>query len=226
MYKILSVGGSIIIPKTGFDVDFLKKFRKLILDQVKKGDKFILIIGGGGTARAYQDALRGVTKTSNDSLDWLGIHATRFNAEMVRLMFADHTYKEVVTSPNAKIQTTKKIIICGGEKPGQSTDTVAVKLAKNFGAKQVFNLSNIDYAYDKDPNKYKNAKKIEQMPWTEFRKIVGNKWTPGFSAPFDPIASQVAQKLGLEVAILNGKNLKNLRAALSGKKYQGSIIHP
>ena len=25
-YKILSVGGSIIIPKTGFDIEFLKKF--------------------------------------------------------------------------------------------------------------------------------------------------------------------------------------------------------
>jgi uridylate kinase len=31
-----------------------------------------------------------------------------------------------------------------------STDFDAVMLAKNFGAKKVINLSNIDYAYDKD----------------------------------------------------------------------------
>ena len=45
-YKILSVGGSIIIPKTGFDISFLKKFRNLILTEIKKGNKFILVIGG------------------------------------------------------------------------------------------------------------------------------------------------------------------------------------
>jgi uridylate kinase len=37
--KILSIGGSILIPKTGFNIDFLKKFRKLIIDEVKKGQK-------------------------------------------------------------------------------------------------------------------------------------------------------------------------------------------
>ncbi|MCB9798971.1 UMP kinase [Candidatus Nomurabacteria bacterium] len=226
MYKILSVGGSIIIPKTGFDVSFLKKFRKLILDQVKNGDKFILIVGGGGTARQYQDALRGVHKISDSDLDWIGIYATRFNAEMVRLMFAQYAYKEVVCDPNTKLKTNKKIIVCAGEKPGQSTDTVAVKLAKNFGSRQVFNLSNIDYAYDKDPAKFKNARRIEQMPWSDFRKIVGSKWTPGFSAPFDPIASAAAQKMGLEVAIINGTNLPNLKRALGQKSFKGSLIHP
>ena len=52
--KILSVGGSIIIPKTGFDIDFLKKFRRMILNRVKKGEKFILVIGGGATCRVFK----------------------------------------------------------------------------------------------------------------------------------------------------------------------------
>jgi uridylate kinase len=73
-YKILSVGGSIIIPKTGFDIKFLKKFRAMILARVKKGEKFVLVIGGGATCRVYQDALKKTTKISNVDLDWLGIY--------------------------------------------------------------------------------------------------------------------------------------------------------
>ncbi|PIR03939.1 MAG: UMP kinase [Candidatus Magasanikbacteria bacterium CG11_big_fil_rev_8_21_14_0_20_39_34] len=224
MYKILSVGGSIIIPKTGFDITFLKKFRKLILDQTQQGDKFILIVGGGATCRQYQQALHAVSKQNNDVLDWLGIYSTWFNAEFVRMMFGKDAYEKVIKNPKEIIKTKKKIIICGGERPGQSTDAVAVKLAQNFQAKEIFNLSNIEYAFDKDPNKYKNAKKIENISWKDFRKIVGNTWSPGFSAPFDPTASKLAEKLHLRVSIVQGTNLPNLGKALRGQKYKGTVI--
>lgn len=222
--KIVSVGGSIIIPKTGFNILFLKKFRKLILDRVKKGDKFILVIGGGGTARQYQDAARGVINMNNEDLDWVGIHTTIFNAQFVRMLFKDYAYKNVVTNPTKKVKTNKPIIIASGWKPGCSTDKDAVLLAKTYGAKEVINLSNIEYVYDKDPNKYKNAKKIVETDWKSFRKIVGNKWDPGLSAPFDPIASREAEKLGLKVSILQGTNLKEVNRVLKGNKFKGTVI--
>lgn len=224
--KIISVGGSIIIPKTGFDVKFLKKFRELILSHVKKGTKFVLVVGGGGTCRQYQDALRKTVKVDDKNLDWLGIYSTWFNAEFVRLMFGEFAHKEVVKDPTKKIKTNKSIIIAGGWKPGWSTDMDAVLLAKNFGASEVINLSNIDYVYDKDPNKFKLAKKITNSDWESFRKnVVGNKWDPGKSAPFDPIASKEAQKLGLKVAILKGTNLKEVDRAIKGESFKGTLIY-
>ncbi len=72
--KIISVGGSIIIPKTGFDIPFLKKFRQLILRQIKKGERFILVIGGGAICRKYQDAAKQIVSLSDTDLDWIGIH--------------------------------------------------------------------------------------------------------------------------------------------------------
>ena len=45
-YRVISIGGSIIIPPEGFNIEFLKKFRELILNRVKKGEKFILVVGG------------------------------------------------------------------------------------------------------------------------------------------------------------------------------------
>jgi uridylate kinase len=224
--KIISVGGSIIIPSTGFDTKFLKKFRDLILSHVKKGTKFVLVIGGGGTCRQYQDALSKTVKIDDKNLDWLGIYSTWLNADFVRLMFGEFAHKEVIKDPTKKIKTNKSIIIAGGWKPGWSTDMDAVLLAKNFGASEVINLSNIDYVYDKDPNKFKLAKKITKSDWKSFRKnVVGNKWNPGKNAPFDPIASKEAQKLGLTVAILKGTNLKEVDRAVTGGDFKGTLIY-
>lgn len=225
MYKILSVGGSIIIPKTGFDIVFLKKFRSLILSEVKKGNKFILVIGGGATCRDYQQALTKVVKTSDIDLDWLGIYTTWFNAEFVKMLFTGYVHDEVIKNPTQKIKTNKSIIIAGGWKPGCSTDKDAVLLAQNFGAKEMINLSNIEYVFDKDPNKFPNAKKIEKINWPDFRKnVVGYKWIPGKNAPFDPMASALAEKLKLKVSILQGTNLVEVKKAIQGKKFKGTVI--
>ncbi|OGH91447.1 MAG: hypothetical protein A2507_00445, partial [Candidatus Magasanikbacteria bacterium RIFOXYD12_FULL_33_17] len=167
--KIISVGGSIIIPKTGFDINFLKKFRQMILDEVKKGQKFILIIGGGSTARVYQDALKETVKLKDVDLDWMGIGATIINANFVRLMFGEFAYKEVVTNPTKKIKSKQAIIVAAGYKPGCSTDYDAVLFAKTYGAKEMLNLSNIEYVYDKDPKKFPDAKIIENIDWKTFR---------------------------------------------------------
>lgn len=226
-YKIISVGGSIIIPKTGFDIKFLKKFRALILSCVKKSEKFVLVIGGGATCRYYQQALKSVAKVSDVDLDWLGIYSTWFNAEFVRLMFGKQAHPEVIKNPIKKniAYRLSPIIIASGWKPGCSTDKDAVLLAKNFGAKELINLSNIEYVYDKDPKKFKNAQKIEKINWKEFRKnIVGYKWVPGKNVPFDPMASALAEKLGLTVSILKGTDLGEVEKALKGERFRGTTI--
>ncbi|MFA7314486.1 MAG: UMP kinase [Candidatus Magasanikbacteria bacterium] len=223
--KIISVGGSIIIPKTGFDIGFLKKFRQMILTEVKNGQKFVLIIGGGSTTRVYQKALGEIVKLKNEDLDWMGISGTILNANFVRLMFGELAYKEVVTNPTKKVKTDKAIIVAAGYKPGCSTDYDAVLLAKAYGAKEIINLSNIPYVYDKDPSKFADAKKIENIDWKTFRKeIVGFTWIPGKNVPFDPIASKGAEKLKLKVNILQGTNLIEVKKVFGGKKFKGTVV--
>ncbi len=221
---IISLGGSIIIPKTGFNPVFLKRFRTMMLNEVKNGKKFVLIVGGGDTARRYQYALRKTVKPTNKDLDWMGIATTKVNAEFVRLFLQNVAYKEVVSDPKKKIKTSKPIIIASGFKPGCSTDLRAVQYAKMYNATDVMNLSNIAYVYDKDPAKYKNAKKITKISWKDFRKIVGSSWNPGSNVPFDPIASKEAQTLGLRVSMLKGTDLKEVKKAMIGEKFRGTII--
>jgi uridylate kinase len=225
-YTIISVGGS-IIPKEGFDIVFLQKFRELILKHVKDGMRFVLIAGGGTTARTYQEAARSIRHMTHTELDWLGIAGTILNARFLQTVFGDAAASDIVVNPTKKVSTRKSIIIASGWKPGCSTDMDAVLLAKQFKAADMINLSNIEQVYDADPRVDKNAKAIESIDWKTFRKdIVGDTWEPGKNVPFDPIASKLAQKLKLTVSMVKGTDLAQVENALLGRPFFGTVIHP
>lgn len=221
---IISLGGSLIVPEGGIDWRFLKKFRELILKQLKKGKRFYIIAGGGRTCRDYNEAASKVIKVSDNDLDWLGIHSSRLNAHLLRTIFYDVAFKEVIKNPTIHFTTNKKVLIGGGWKPGWSTDYVATMVAQEYEVPTVINLSNIECVYDRDPNKFSDAKKIKNINWKDFRKIVGNKWIPGLNMPFDPIASKKADILNLRVVIMNGKKLANLKNLLDNNKTTGTVI--
>src|SRR3989344_7610960 len=220
---IISLGGSLIVPDS-IDVEFLKNFKKLILFHVALGKKFVIITGGGKTCRKYNDAFREISKPSLEDLDWLGIYSTRFNAEFVRMIFDEYANKEIILNPSSPVYFTKSIIIGAGWQPGSSTDLDAVLIAKTVGAKKIINLSNIDYVYDKDPKKNPDAKKIEKISWTDYRKLIPAEWDPGLSSPFDPVAAKEAESIGLEVAIMNGTKLEEFSHYLDGKSFVGTVI--
>jgi len=220
---VLSLGGSIMVPDE-VNVRFLKRFKKLIIQRIKEGQRFVIVVGGGKLARNYQGAADKISKLTSDDLDWLGIHATRLNAHLLRTIFRDYAYPVINKNPNNIIDFKEDILIASGWRPGCSTDYDAVLLAKGYGAKTIINMSNIDYVYDMDPRKSSKAKPLPKLNWKDFRKIVGNKWDPGSNAPFDPIASQQAEKLGLKVIILNGTNLTNFSNCLNDKGFKGTVI--
>lgn len=222
---VLSVGGSLVVPKSGIDTTFLQDFKKLIVKHAKLGKRFVIVVGGGTTARNYQEAARKVGKLTLDDIDWLGIHATRLNGHLMRTVLRDIAHPIMVKDPTRPIKKwTEPVLVAAGWKPGWSTDYVATRLAKKVGANAIANLSNIDHVYTKDPNKYRDAKKIEQISWADFRKMVGDVWDPGMNVPFDPIASKLAEQQKMQVMIVNGKNIKNLDRFLSGKPFEGTKI--
>lgn len=221
---VISIGGSIVVPKTGIDVPYLERFRALIQREIKRGQRFIIVVGGGHTAREYQRAASAIVRLASEDVDWLGIHATRLNGHLLRALFRDVAIHYVVKDPTRPLVWKQPVLIAAGWKPGWSTDYIAVRLAKKYAARHIINLTNIDAVYDKDPSKFDDAEPYDHISWKEFRKIVGNTWSPGANAPFDPIASKLAERLGLSVAIIQGKHLKNLQAIIDGKKFMGTII--
>ncbi|HCI05146.1 MAG: Aspartate/glutamate/uridylate kinase [Parcubacteria group bacterium GW2011_GWC1_45_9] len=224
---IISLGGSLIVPNGEIDVLFLRQFNLFIRKQLSdKNRQFFIVVGGGTLARHYRDAGRKILKheLTKDDLDWLGIHATRLNAHLIRTIFRDKAHPFIIKHYEIIRKVKEPIVVASGWKPGWSTDYCAVLLAQDYGAKNVINLSVIDRAYTKDPKKNRRAKPIDRISWKNFRKIVGNQWRPGMNAPFDPIASKLAEKLKLRVTILNGRNFDNLKKFLNKEKFVGTVI--
>ena len=228
MIKVLSVGGSIVVPEFP-DTEFLKSFVSLAKKWFSQDSerKLILVVGGGGPARIYQNAYReinGSDNYDNYQADWIGITATRLNAQLLKASFADLCVQDVVYDPTAVKEFKGRVLVAAGWKPGFSTDTDAVYLAETFGAKTVVNLSNIEKVYTDDPRKNPDAKPLDSISWKDFRKMVGDEWVPGKNCPFDPIASAKAEKNGIQVICAGGKNIDNIEKILNDQDFFGTTI--
>nr|QQK86830.1 uridylate kinase [Treponema sp.] len=230
MVTVLSVGGSIVAPDKP-DFDFLDKFSKTIRNWLSQDSsrKIIMVIGGGVPARDYQNAYRTVcdlrkASAKNDEADWIGIMATRLNAQLVKAVFEDLCPNPVVYDPTTVDMFGGQILVAAGWKPGFSTDNDAVVLAERLSGNLVVNLSNIAKVYTDDPKKNPEARPIDSISWEDFIKIVGTEWVPGKNTPFDPIASQRAQKAGIKVICAAGKDIENLENILNGKDFKGTVI--
>ena len=223
-YIVVSVGGSLIVPEA-IDTSFLQNFRTCILDHVRRGFSFFIITGGGATARGYQVAASEVRgDLDRDDLDWIGIHSTRLNAHLMRALFKEEAQERIVKNPTRSLHGRSPIIIGAGWRPGWSTDYIAVMAAKQLGAKKLVNLSNIDYVYTKNPKEFPDAEKLENVDWATFRTLIPDRWDPGLSSPFDPVAAKEAQTLKLEVAVMNGNNLSAFENYLAGQPFIGTTI--
>src|SRR3989344_3869453 len=213
---VLSLGGSLVVPNGGIDTQFLNAFNKFIRNQISsKKRRFFITVGGGAIMREYRDGAKEVHgQVTNTDLDWLRIHATRLNAQLIRAIFRDIADARVIKHYEIILKIEAPVAIAAGWKPGWSTDYCAVTLCQDYGVKEVINMTNIDQVFDKDPRKHPDAKPITKFSWKDYRTMVGDTWTPGMNLPFDPIASKLAAELGVTVKILNGKNLENLGLAL------------
>src|SRR3990167_3303376 len=225
---VISIGGSLLVTEDGVNVHFLKQLNAFMRKYIKRGKRFFLVAGGGITARRYRDAGKSVIGDLSDKdLDWLGIHATRLNAHLMRTIFEDIAHPRIIENYDKKLKNWKEPIVIGaGWLPGWSTDYDAVILARDYGANLIINLSNIYHVYDKDPNKYKDAIAIEKLTWEELEKFIGTKWEPGINAPFDPIAAQLAKQLQLTVIVTHGGDFKNLSNIIEGDSFKGTVILP
>jgi uridylate kinase len=149
------------------------------------------------------------------------------NAHLLRTIFRDIAHPRITENYDFKILNLKEPVVIGaGWKPGWSTDYCAVMFAKNYQANLVVNLSNIYWVYDKDPAKFKDAKKIEKTTWDYYETLVGNKWVPGLSSPIDPIAAALSKKLKLTVVTTKGDDFRNLQRIIDGESFRGTVIKP
>ena len=224
---IIKLGGSLIVPPAGIATEFLRHFQLFIRRQVTEHNRrFFIFVGGGQVARQYRDAGRAIVghKLPDEDLDWLGIHATRLNAHLLRTVFRDLAHPNIIKDYSVIQKPQKPVVIAAGWKPGWSTDYPAAILAQDYHVKTIFKLSNTDYIYDKDPKLHPDARPFDRLSWQEYRAMIKETWSPGSHAPFDPIAARLASELHLTVCYVSGTHLDTLEKALDGEPFVGTMI--
>ena len=221
---VLSLGGSLIIPNN-VDSNFLKKFKRLIL-QNTRSHKFIIVCGGGSIARKYIAALR-AEGLNERWQSFAGISATRMNARFMSYFFNKDPEFGIPHTMETLNKYIKKhdVVFCGAleYKPRQTSDSTAAEIAAHF--KTIFiNLTNVRGLYDKNPKEHKDAKFIPRISWKELWKMSNkNKYKPGQHFVIDQTASGIILRHKIPTYVL-GKVLKQLEAVLHSKKFRGTLI--
>src|SRR5688500_6707936 len=103
---VISLGGSLVAPD-GIDTAFLKVFKNTIKKNLDS-KRFFIFVGGGRVARNYQHAMLEFGADA-DERDWIGINTSRLNAQVVKQLFGEYAFSEVVTNPSKKLVTRKDI---------------------------------------------------------------------------------------------------------------------
>ena len=220
---VLSLGGSVLVREEG-DTSYIRKLAKILIGLSAKY-KLYIVTGGGRIARYYIRAGRDLG-ADESFLDELGIEVTRLNARLLTTALGDHAnhvppkdYDEAVHAGR-----THSIVVMGGVSPGITTDAVSALLAERVKAKRLVNATSVDGAYTADPKKDPDAKRIPTMTHKELITLVGHSAGAGPSNVFDPVGARVLERSKISLAVLDGNDLANLRDALEGKKFEGTLV--
>jgi uridylate kinase len=220
---VISIGGSILIPGED-DASFIKKLASL-LKELSKDANLAVVCGGGRVARFYTGTGRELGGTTHQR-DMLGIGATRLNAELLRIALGDFAHNAVpMTAADAAAAFGKgNIIVMGGTTPGHTTDAVAAEVAGLVGCERVVNATSVDAVYSEDPKINKNAKRFTELTIAELSEIVYKDHDAGLSSVFDPEGVRIAMRDRIDIAVVNGRDIDEIKNAVLGKAIKGTVV--
>ena len=179
---LLKLSGEVLAGKSGFGIDPIKA--SYLANEVKSihelGVDIGLIIGAGNIFRGINAANQGMDRVTGD---YLGMLATIMNAISVqdaleKIGCETRTLSAINISQIAEpyirrrairhLEKKRIVIVSGGTgNPFFTTDSAAALRATELGAELVIKGTKVDGVYDRDPMKYKNAKRYDKITFSE-----------------------------------------------------------
>lgn len=179
---VVKISGEVLGGEQGLGIDM--NVVSYITDEVIKaynlGTEVGIVVGGGNFIRGSKVATKGIERVNSDRL---GMISTILNSITLADSFLSKKVNAVVLSAipvegiaekysveKALDYLSKKYIVIfsgGTGNPFFSTDTSAVLRAAEIEADVVLKATKVDGIYDKDPMKYKDAKKFEEITGNE-----------------------------------------------------------
>ncbi|MCQ6253931.1 UMP kinase [Methanocaldococcus sp.] len=206
MRIVFDLGGSVIMPKEGANAKKIKEYADVFKKIKDEGHEIAIVVGGGKTAREYISIAREL-KANNSFCDEIGIMATRMNAMILISALGDYSIKKVPTSFEEAelILNLGKIPVMGGTHPGHTTDAVSASLAEFINADLLVIGTNVDGVYNKDPNKYKDAKKFDKISAKQLVDLaLSFSLEAGSSSVIDLLAAKIIERSKLKVIVVKG----------------------
>ena len=165
----------------GIDTQILKYIANEIKTLVDNGIEVGIVIGGGNIIRGVTAAQDGIIRRTAG--DYMGMLATVINAvamqeacESAGMKVRVQTAIKMEQIAEAYIQRRavrhlekNRVVIfaAGTGNPFFTTDTAATLRAVEIGAEMIIKATKVDGVYDKDPNKYTDAVKLESITYDQ-----------------------------------------------------------
>lgn len=227
---VVSIGGSIFVPGEEEGIGHIRALAEVIGACAADGRKVAVTVGGGDTARTYIEWGRAIG-CDEFTLDEVGIAITRVNAFLfiMALQGLDVAPCVMEDIPEAArtLQTQHEIVVMGGTHPGHTTDAVAAMLAEKLRASRVVNATAVAGVYDSDPKKNPKAKMLEKMRYGDMlRLLMKHEREAGANLPFDALGMKILKRSKIELRVVDGRDLKNLKAAILGGPFKGTEVGP
>jgi uridylate kinase len=211
---VIKVGGSLSIDDNGPRFSYFSRLLP-VLKRIDRENQLIVSIGGGRFVRNYFKKLKKF-RLSDEELEWLSVELLRVNVKFLATMLK----KRPIYSLGELNKNSEGVI--GGIMPGRSTDANAAQAAAAIKADYFIKLTDVDGVYTKDPDKFKDAKKLDCIKFNDFRKY-GTEGKPGSYGIMDMKAIGIITKNKIKTVVMDGRNPKDILKLLKGEKI-GTII--
>ncbi len=180
---LVKFSGEALAGESGYGVDtsILKFIAEEIKQLVDNGVEVGVVIGGGNIIRGVTAAQDGIIKRTSG--DYMGMLATVINAVAMQEALEYLGMKVRVQSAIKMEQICETFIVrravrhlekgrivifaAGTGNPFFTTDTAATLRAIEIGADMIIKATKVDGVYDKDPNKFPDAKKLPVLSYDE-----------------------------------------------------------
>jgi len=223
---VIKLSGHIFFSNK-INVDLMSRYSKIIRELHRRGERMVIVVGGGSYARKYIEAADHM-KASEFEKDYLGILITHGNAFLFATALGEIAYKPIPRNIDEIMEAAEnkdKVVICGGLVPGQSTMTVAAMVAEALRANLIINATDVDGIYDKDPKKNPDAKMLRKVTVKDLRRILGEgEFKAGTYRLIDPHALRIIERAKIPVKVLNGFDERNIIRAIEGEDVGTTII--
>jgi len=222
MIIVYSLGGSFL---AGQSPEGLRKYAEE-LKSLAKEHRIYVVVGGGRIARDYITKARSLG-ASEVFCDEIGIGATRLNSALLIAALGTAAPQGIPDSySNAALLSHEgKVVVMGGVSPGQTTDAVSAMLAEYVRADRLVIATSVDGVYTSDPEVDPNAKKFESMTSKELVSLImETEMKAGSRSPIDPLAAKIIERSSLPTAVVDGKEVANLRKGAFGGHTGTEII--